>query len=199
MSSSAPESRRSRRIAGRRGRHVRRLRSLATATAMLAASTLVGVAAAGGTYALLNDKATMNGATIKSGTLQLQIQGSGSYNFGNFSVTPNTPVAKSFTLTNVGDVNVSLSAASTTTSGSQLVPNARIRITPVTSTAACVPGLPGQQGPVASYTNTNVGNLAKGTSSIYCLELSLDQGTSANFSGQSFPFTVTISGAQRAA
>lgn len=198
MSSSAPESRRSRRIAERRGRHVRRLRSLATATALLTASTLIGIAAAGGTYALLNDKATMKGATVTSGNLQLLINNAQAANLGNFTITPARAQAKSFVITNTGDVNVNLSAAATNTSAQALVANTRIRVTPVASAAACQPGLSGQQAPLASYTNSNLGSLNKGTTGFFCLELSLAPGTPVEQSGQQFSFTLTVNGAQKA-
>ncbi|WP_427870190.1 hypothetical protein [Leucobacter luti] len=204
MTSSAPVTRRALRAETRSSRQRRRIRGLAVSAAMLTGATLLGLGAAGGTYALLNARAELGGATISAGTAELRIDGAASASLADLSVGPGAPAARAVTVSNTGHVTLDLSARATPTAAPAILANTQIRLTPVSSAAQCVPGRPGPApAPLSGYTKSGIGALAptgpasSGTT-VLCLELSLRDGTPVEQSGQQVPFTLTIEGVQRA-
>ena len=167
-------------------------------TAVIAVCTVGGLAAAGGTYAFLNAGANMPGAKISAGTLDLQINGKAADALGAWNLTPAAPQAKSFTITNVGDVDVTLSAAATIDVTSAIAANVQARITPVANAAACTVGLTGTRQDLAAYSQSALDAMVKSTTQTYCLELSLKAGTPVSQSGQGLSFTMTMTGTQKA-
>lgn len=107
---------------------------LLSATAALASVTTIG------TYAAWNDAATVTGATISSGTLDLKVNG-GSGDVDNIptwtplqltNMAPGESIASVLTVKNSGTVPITLAmtatAAANDANGNQLVDAARVRI-----------------------------------------------------------------------
>ena len=204
MTSSAPVTRRALRAESRSSRQRRRVRGLAVSAALITGATLLGLGAAGGTYALLNARAELGGATISSGTAELRVDGAASARLDALTVGPGAPAARAVTVSNTGDVTLDLTARATPTASPAILANTQIRVTPVSFAAECVPGRPGAApAPLSGYSVAGLGALApKKTgsqgSAMLCLELSLRDGTPVEQAGQEVPFTLTIEGVQRA-
>ncbi|MFT3970353.1 MAG: hypothetical protein QM695_08735 [Micropruina sp.] len=168
----------------------------ARATLAAIVAVVVGVGGAGGTYALLSVTTPFSGATLTAGTLGLQLNGASSASLDAFAVSPNTPVAKPFSVTITGDVPATLRADITADSTS-ITSYARARITRVTDTTACAINLTGSQGALQGYSETlGGGSLAAGATRWYCFEVALATNTPATVSGEGLTFTVTITGTQ---
>lgn len=174
-----------------------RLRRFTVGTAVVATCTIVGISAAGGTYALLNASTTMPGATVQAGTMELRVNGAGSANLGPVNLTPTTARAVAFQVTNQGDVAATLGAAMSATSSQAINDNTFARITPVASAAACTTGLGGARSKVGSYSVSNLDALTAGQSKFYCVEFSLDPATPASQSGQGVSVTINLSTQQK--
>lgn len=190
--------RRDRRADARRDRARNKRRQLFVTTAVVAASTLVGVAAAGTTYALLNDSKDGGAAVVSAGTMNLRINQSPSVTLAGFALSPTTPVAQEFSVENVGDVPATLSTSVQVTSTTAIGSNILARLTLLTGTQACAVGMAGAQGDLSTYAIADLGKLPANESRRYCLELSLKPGTPVAQSGQSATFTLTMRGAQSA-
>lgn len=168
----------------------------ARATLAAIVAVVVGVGGAGGTYALLSVTAPFSGATLTAGTLGMQLNGASSASLGAFAVSPNTPVAKPFSVAITGDVPATL-RAEIAASSTSITSYARARITPVAGAAACEAGLGGSQKALNGYDEPlSGGSLAAGATRWYCFEVALATGTPATVSGQGLTFTVTVRGTQ---
>ncbi|MFT4294497.1 MAG: hypothetical protein QM582_03690 [Micropruina sp.] len=180
-------------------RHGRRLRALAQATLAASVAVLVGLSGAGATYALLSSTTNASGATLTAGTLGLQLNGASSASLGNFAASPNTPVAKAFSVRNTGDAPASLDAEIEATSTPQITAYTRIRITPVANASACATGLAGTPAVLDGYAATlGGGTLAPGAVRWYCFEIALAANTPGTLSGQGLGFTMTVNATQKA-
>ena len=191
-----PARRRDRRVAIKRARARSRLRSIAAATAVLTGATVLGLGAAGTSYALLNAKQGMPGATVAAGTAELRIENSSAALLSDFAPTPATPAVQAVSVSNVGQVTLALSGRSTASTKPALVSNALLRVTPVSAKSACVPGLAGPQSTLDGYANAGLGSVAPATARILCVEVALRAGTPVEQSGQQFGFEFVVSGAQ---
>lgn len=185
-----------RRAAHARPRSSSRLRSAALTGLILTGATVLGLAGAGGTYALLSARAETSSATITAGTLDLRIDGQASAALGNLPVSPAAPVVRAFTVTSVGDVPSTLRGSVTATTAQQITSSAQVRITPVASAAACAPGLAGALAPLSNYSAPNLGRIAAGAQRTFCLEVRLAANTPVAQSGQSIGFTLDITTTQ---
>lgn len=172
-------------------------RSLLVTTALTAVCAVVGLSAAGGTYAFLNAKTSVGGATIKAGSMSLQVNDAGTSTIEDATVAPQSPVAKPFTVTNVGSVPVTLDAAITATSSLDINSYTRALITPVANAAACATGLTGTRAVLPGYSRTGLDTLTPGQKKTYCLERSLADNTPVALSGQSVSFTLTMTSNQK--
>ncbi|MDR2256004.1 MAG: hypothetical protein LBE25_08425 [Arthrobacter sp.] len=191
-----PARRRTGRGGLHRARHdASRLRGLALSATVAAVSALVGLAATGGTYALLNTSGTVPGATLTAGTMDLSINGAGSAQLGTVGLDPLTPVALPFTVTNAGQAKARLSAAITAQDNSALATVMRIDVVP--NPGSCVASALGASAQrLASFTSSSLADLTAGTSRGFCLLLSLPAGTDAALSGTSVNFTLTMTSEQ---
>ena len=190
-------TRRERRAASRRARRRRRIRALALSTSVITGATLLGIGTAGGTYALLNVRADLRGATLTAGSAGLRLNDAASADLGTVTVAPATPATLAAKVTNVGGVRLRLSAHTSATSSPGILPHTQVRLTPVANAAACAPGLGATPAPLSTFTTQDFATLAPGASRWVCLEVSLRSGTPSDLAGQQVPFTLTVSGVQR--
>lgn len=175
-----------------------RLRSLALSTVLVASATVLGLGAAGGTYALLSASASTSNVTITAGSFGLRIGGESP----SATVTLADPTARAFTVTSVGErIDSNLSVQVAATNSAAIIANTEMRITAVESAAACVPGRSGIAQPfaaLAGYSVPSLGELGAEQTRTFCLEVRLKPQTPVSQSGQSVDFTITVSGTQRA-
>lgn len=181
----------------KRNAAVRRLRSLAWSTTVVTTATVLGLAGAGGTYALLQDTTSMPGATVQAGTLDLRINGQASAALGSWELSPAAGQVRTFTVTNTGNVAANLSASAAITSQQAIGTHTQARLTPVTSVAQCRTGLAGSQGALNGYSVAALDTIAAGQTKTYCLELSLASNTPVTLAGQGVSFSLTVNAAQR--
>ncbi|UJP10264.1 hypothetical protein L2X99_00635 [Microbacterium sp. KUDC0406] len=173
-----------------------RWRTLLLAIFSSTAAVAIGASGAGVTYAYLNASAPMNGATVRAGALAIQINGSASADLGAKKVSPAAPAAWAFTVANTGDAPTALSAKITAPTGPAYAGSARAVLAPVADSASCKTTVTGPQAALNGYTLPTMGALAPGQTRSYCLVVSLPAGTSANGSGSSLDFVVTVDAAQ---
>lgn len=171
---------------------------LGRTTAVLAGVTALGLAAVGGSFALLNAQERLPGTVVSAGTAELRIEGEESARLPSFAVTPSSPVARAFTVANRGTVELALTAEVLPTSAPELLGSVRARLLPVDDRAACAPGLVGAQAsPLDGFRAEGLPAVPPGGERILCLELSVAAGTSAALSGQRVPFELVVTGVQR--
>lgn len=173
-------------------------RGAAPALAVAAAAAL-GLAGAGGTQALLQDKAVVPGATITAGTLDLRINGESSPTIGSWDLSPTAPQAHAFTVTNIGDVAASLSAKAAITTRQTIGAHTEARLTPVSGSGQCRAGLHGTRGALDGYTVTALDTIPAGQTKTYCLELSLQRDIPGELAGQGVSFSLIVDAAQKRA
>ncbi len=193
----AMDSRQTRRqsLAVERARRRRPVRSLVVATATAMGCAVLGVAAAGGTYAFLNDTKTLPGATIQAGTMGLLVNDAATANLGTVTVNPGSPQAIPFTVTNTGDVVARFSVASSTTSTSGLKSIMRANVGVTSGSCVASDAAAGTQT-IDSYASTGILDFAAGEKKNLCLYLSVPTGSDAALSGTSIPFTLTLTSQQ---
>lgn len=167
------------------------------ATLAVAASTVVGVGAAGGTFALLTANAQLPGATVRAGTLTLKINDGDQAALGAWNLGPTVAQAKPFTITNTGTVATSINASGVVTSTTPLGAHVNARLTALNAGESCAPGLGGSLKDLPGFAVTGVTSLPAGATADFCLELTLDTNTPGQYSGQSVDFAITITGVQR--
>lgn len=180
-----------------RTRTRKRAARLFIACGVVGAATVLGLATAGGTLALLTANQTVPGATITAGSLDLTVNGASSASLGGLAVLPGVPQAIPVTVANTGTTPASLTATINVTSSGTINDRLRARITPVTNAAACAPGLASAQGSLNGFTAADFTSLAAGASTVVCLEIALDEATPIALSGQSATFTATVTATQK--
>lgn len=150
------------------------LRALIGATAACAGVTAIAVGLSGGSLALWTDGAVTPAGTVTSGTIGLSIGQSFDSALWSNRLVGET-VRQQFTMTNTGDVAMTLSGAATSSAaGFEVrVVRATCGATPLTGTSATV-------------TPTALGTLAIGSTATFCLELAVvspaTPATSTSFS-----------------
>ncbi len=193
----APLTRRVLRERAARSAQGARLRALLGSAVALTIATGLGLGAAGGTYALFNAQAVMPGATVSSGTMDLLVNGASSASLGAWNVSPARAQSQAFTVTNRSTVPVDVSASAITTSASAISADTVASLAAVTGSAACTTGSVGARVPLNGYTRDRFVRLAAGETATLCLDIGLRAGTPASRSGQSAPFTLTLTSYQR--
>lgn len=129
--------------------------------------------------------------------MDLRVNGAGTASLGSVILTPGTPRAVAFQVTNQGDVAATLGAAMSATSSQTINDNTYARITPVASAAACTTGLGGTRSKIEAYSVANLDSLSAGQSKFYCVEFSLDPTTPASQSGQGVSVSINLSTQQK--
>lgn len=161
----------------------------------LLAVTLLGV---GGTMAYLRATATVSGATIQAGDLQLRINGSTAVAHGDFAIAPNAPFAQAFTIGSVGHAPANASAAVNVTSTQALRTYTHLRLVEVANAAACTTALTGGvTGALMSFPATStVTHLAAGETQWLCAIVRLEGPVPVARAGETVNFTLTFTATQ---
>lgn len=157
-----------------------RIRTLLGGASVAGAGVVIGLGAAGGTYAYFDDSTVGNSAIVTAGTAELDVQANfTSATWGNLLVGES--VRQPFSIVNGGDVPLVLTASGTTS-----VAGFELR----TVLGTC----PGSTLGGASLTHTpaSIGTLAAGASTAACLEVRLASGAP----GVASTVSVTITGTQ---
>ena len=190
-------TRRLQRHAAANARRRARTRGLLTATLSTLGCLILGVSAAGGTYAFLNDTDQLAGGTIRSGTAAIQVNSLDIAQLGARQVTPAAPAYVAFKVTNTGTIPLQLSGTITAPATPAIVANTRVLVVPVASAAACTSAIAGTRADLSTYATT-LNMIAANTTQDYCLELSLAPNTPAAQASQGFAYSMTILGRQTA-
>lgn len=157
-----------------------RIRTLLGATSVATAGVVIGLGAAGGTYAYFDDSLVGDPAVVTAGTAELDVQASfTAASWGNLLVGES--VRQPFTVINGGDVPLTLTASGTTS-----VAGFELRTVLGTCPGSALTGTSITQTPAA------IGTLAAGASTGACLEVRLASGAP----GVTSTVAVTISGTQ---
>lgn len=181
-------------------RHHRWIGPVALALVVAVATALLGV---GGTYALWNGTASTAATTVKSATATITV---GTLSTMNTTVLgPGTGVTGTFAVKNTGSIPLSMRVATTSTkvasaanaSSAAVLGELTLRLTNVSSAAACTAGLSGASGRLAAFdTGSSSFTLQPGASSVGCVELVLDADAPQSVSGAVTDFTLTVTGTQ---
>lgn len=173
---------------------------VALALVVAVATALLGV---GGTYALWNGTASTAATTVKSATATITV---GTLSTMNTTVLgPGTGVTGTFAVKNTGSIPLSMRVATTSTkvasaanaSSAAVLGELTLRLTNVSSAAACTAGLSGASGRLAAFdTGSSSFTLQPGASSVGCVELVLDADAPQSVSGAVTDFTLTVTGTQ---
>lgn len=158
---------------------------------------------AGGTFALWNDRAEVNAATITAGTSGVTVNGQQDYaieGLGTSLLGPGASVATPVTVANTGAtaLSVTVSQGSVTAQTRAMADELTITLTPVANSASCTTGLAGgASGRIAGFT-TSVSplSLPVGGSVVLCLQLALDKDAPASTQGGTASFRLTLDAAQ---
>lgn len=192
-----PSTRAAARAASMRSRT--RFKRLSLATLASAAAVAVGLGSAGATTALLSSQSNLAGATISAGTLGIRVNGAASAALGNWNVSPATPIARAYQVSNIGDAPATLTTnIAVSTPMPALASHTQATLAPVANSAACTTGLSGTTAGLNGYSFTDPTPLNGGASRWYCLRISLPTGTPGSVSGQNLSFTATVNGVQHA-
>ncbi|MEG8035535.1 MULTISPECIES: TasA family protein [Bacteria] len=184
----------------RAARRHRWILPVALALVVAVATALLGV---GGTYALWNGTASTAATTVKSATATITV---GTLSTMNTTVLgPGTGVTGTFAVKNTGSIPLSMRVATTSTnvayatnaSSAAVLGELTLRLTNVSSAAACTAGLSGASGRLAAFdTGSGSFTLQPGASTVGCVELVLDADAPQSVSGAVTDFTLTVTGTQ---
>lgn len=167
------------------------VRGMLVTTAIVAGAALLGVSAAGGSFASWRVAASVSPSTVSSGSLDIAISGPGIIGPGAASyamdatpwsaLIPGDVVTREVSVTNTGTVPVTLSVS---TSPSTVI-DVRVQ------SGLCAGTITGDSSTTTPATLD--GTLAGGASTTVCIQVSL---TPAAVQNQSAPFTMTFTGDQ---
>ncbi|MBF4585404.1 TasA family protein [Curtobacterium sp. VKM Ac-2887] len=184
----------------RAARRHRWIPPVALALVVAVATALLGV---GGTYALWNGTASTAATTVKSATATITV---GTLSTMNTTVLgPGTGVTGTFAVKNTGSIPLSMRVATTSmnvayatnASSAAVLGELTLRLTNVSSAAACTTGLSGASGRLAAFdTGSGSFTLQPGASTVGCVELVLDADAPQSVSGAVTDFTLTVTGTQ---
>lgn len=155
--------------------------------AMIGGAAIIGLASAGGSYALWNGAAPVTSNTITSGSLSLTVNTVASYALDGTvwsRMLPGDVVSQQVTLNNTGTTNATVKATATAPSGA-------IEVRVAKSTCA----LAGTIGGTSATTSAMLlpGTLAGGASATVCIQVTLSESVAQ---GQAAPFTLTFTAEQ---
>jgi alternate signal-mediated exported protein len=155
---------------------------LASSSAIAGAS-IVAVIAAGGTYAMWNDSASLDGGTIHSGSLNLTVNDVESYVVSGADwskLLPGDVVSQEVTVKNTGTVPGTVSAQTSGSFDPLLVHVKK---------GSCSGTIGGMSSTVSP---TDLGVFAAGEASVVCLQVTMPADAANTAQGTSQTFTVTF-------
>ena len=169
---------------------------LGTAAALFGAVALA-VGGAGGTYAYLNDAASVSGAagTLQAGQASLVVTGSPISLSGFY---PTLARAQAVTVQNTGDVPLQLTVSQLTSSGTA-AGALRLRVASVANSAACTTAVAtGVEGPLGSFPTGGVlsTSLAPSVTTTLCVVVTMNADAASATQNQSAAFTLALGGRQ---
>jgi hypothetical protein len=157
------------------------LRALIGTSTAFAGATAIAVGLSGGSLALWTDGQATPAGTVTSGTIGLSITQSFNSTLWSNRLVGET-VRQQFTMTNTGDVAMTLSAAATSSAA-----GFEVRVVRATCGATALTGAS------ATVTPTALGTLSVGSTATFCLELAVVSGASA---ATSTSFSLNVTGTQ---
>ncbi|MFT4285885.1 MAG: SipW-dependent-type signal peptide-containing protein [Protaetiibacter sp.] len=182
----------------RQGSAVRSARTLGTTSAILAGAVVLGLAGAGGTYALWNRTATVNAGTVTSGSVGLTVNAQTSYDIGASSMTGVLLPGRSrittapLAVSNTGTTPLSVTAGTPVVTGA-LASELNVAIRQVAgSGSSCTPTATG----ATPVTLTAPVVVAAGATIYVCVEAQLKTTAPASAQGASAQFTIPLAGTQ---
>lgn len=174
-----------------RARHLAKRRlsvgGMLTVSSAAAGATLIGLAAAGSTYALYSDSAAISPHTIQSGSQQLTINGTDELVVPSSTWTnllPGDRVTLAVTVTTLGEATSRITAQTSAGNGSL-----HVRVVK----ADC--SLDPVGGPSSTVAPTNLGLWGANEAATVCIEVSLSPTAQES---QTLPFTLTFTATQQA-
>lgn len=178
------------------------LRSMLTVTSAVAGATLIGLGAAGSTYALWQTDAPLEGSTVTSGTIELKVNGQPSFNVEDLATTqllPGRAVVSPtpLLLQNTGTTPMSVSIASVDlTDATAELSDGTVFLDHLSLVlregATCTAIAEGEAGAVMS----DPIDLDPGTSKSFCLQAGLSSQAPADVQGMSAGFTINLDAVQ---
>jgi predicted ribosomally synthesized peptide with SipW-like signal peptide len=186
-------------MARHRERQPRRTpRSILTATAVMAGAVILGVAGAGGTYAMWNNTTSVNIGTISSGATGLTVNAQTNYSIPTSAMSgmllPGRSLITSAPLAvkNTGTVGLTVAAGSPVITG-PIASDLAVAVRQVASAAStCTPTAIGG----TMTTMTAPVTIATGSTIYVCVEAQLATTAPSSVQGQSATFTVPLNGTQ---
>lgn len=158
-----------------------------TVTSAAAGVTLIGLAAAGTTYALYSDSALLSPHTITSGSQELLINGTDSYVLASPAwndLLPGDRVIEEVTVTTLGDATSNIVATTTPANGSL-----DVRVIKGECPGVALSGSSSTSSP------TNLGEWGPNEAATVCIEVSLSSAASES---ETLPFVLTLTATQQA-
>lgn len=152
-------------------------------TSAIAGASIVAVIATGGTYAMWNDSASLNGGTIQSGSLSLTVNDVASYALSGAAwskLLPGDVVSQEVTVKNTGTVPGTVSAQTSGSFDPLLVHVKK---------GSCSGTIGGMSSTVSP---TDLGVFAAGEASVVCLQVTMPTDAANTAQGTSQTFTVTF-------
>lgn len=181
----------------------RTVRGLLTSAAAVMGGVIIAVIATSGSYAYLSDEAGLESATITAGTTGLLVEGASHHAIPGMDVTglvPGTVVYTAFTVSNSGDVDLSVAVGSTQVTAATLglADHLTASLAPVATPAQCTASVPGAVvGPLPGFTSTRSPvMIPAGYTQVYCLAVSLVGTAPSSVQGGTAAFVFNFDGIQ---
>lgn len=172
------------------------LRAAWLTTGLLTAVVVASLAATGGSYALWNGAASTQPSSVSSGTSGLVITQQSALDAA--LLLPGQGAIGTFTAMNTGTVALDVAVSARGTSSNTAFPGElSVRLGPVASPAACVPGAttysgrPGQLTTPSSFTR-----IQPGASAVVCTQVVLDQDAPQTVQGSTVQLAFAVVGTQ---
>ncbi|CAQ01115.1 TasA family protein [Clavibacter sepedonicus] len=172
------------------------LRAAWLTTGLLTAVVVASLAATGGSYALWNDAASAQPASVTSGTPGLVVTQQSALD--SSKLLPGQGAIGTFTAKNTGTVPLDVAVSSRgTSSNSAFLGKLSVRIGPVPSVASCVPdattysGRPGQLNAPSGFLR-----IQPGASAVVCSQVVLDQDAPQTVQGSTAQLAFALVGVQ---
>lgn len=177
-----------------------RVRQLLTMSAAVVAGTLVAVLGAGGSYALWNDVKPVSAGAVTSGSAGLEINGGDPLPPLDLTLLlPGDKVYTAFSVANVGDADLSVSASISGVDPSLNLPShLMVTLAPVDAASECTESVVGgTQGWMTAFsTAADAVVIVKQSSKLHCLVVELDTAAPSSVQGQLVDFTLQFDGIQ---